>query len=75
MKVILLEDVNKIGKKGEIKEVKDGYAHNFLFAKKLAVPATKQNLDAVDKQKDLKEEVQKKNLKQALDNRLLKSLS
>ncbi len=67
MKVILLEDVNKIGKKGEIKEVKDGYAHNFLFAKKLAVPATKQNLDAVEKEKDLKEEEEKKKKKQALE--------
>ena len=64
MKVILLEDVNKIGKKGEIKEVKDGYAHHFLFAKKLAVPATKQNLDAVDRQRFKRKEA-KKNLKQA----------
>ena len=40
MKVILLQDVKKIGKKGEIKDVADGYARNFLLAKSLAEVAT-----------------------------------
>ncbi len=40
MKVILLDDVKKVGKKGEMVEVSDGYASNFLFKKKLAVAAT-----------------------------------
>ena len=45
MKVILTQDVKKIGKKGEIINASDGYAKNFLFPKKLAVPADAQNLN------------------------------
>lgn len=40
MKVILLTDVKKVGKKGEIVDVADGYAQNFLIPKRLASPAT-----------------------------------
>ena len=39
MKVILTADVDKLGKSGELREVADGYARNFLLARKLAVPA------------------------------------
>ena len=42
MEVLLLEDVKGSGKKGDIVKVADGYAKNFLFVKKLAVPATAQ---------------------------------
>ena len=42
MKVILTQDVRKIGRKFETKEVADGFARNFLFPKKLAEPATKE---------------------------------
>ena len=45
MKVILLEDVKSVGKKGELVNASDGYAKNFLFPKKLAVEATKSNLN------------------------------
>ena len=41
MKVILLQDVKPIGKKGDVAEVNDGYAKNFLIPKKMAVMATK----------------------------------
>ncbi len=40
MKVILTSDVESLGKSGELKDVTDGYARNFLLARKLAVPAT-----------------------------------
>lgn len=45
MKVILLEDVKKLGKKGELINASDGYARNFLFPKKLAVEATKSSMN------------------------------
>ena len=45
MKVILKEDVAKLGKKGDIIEVSDGYGRNFLLPKNLALPATKANLN------------------------------
>ncbi len=40
MKVILTADVDKLGKSGELKDVAEGYARNYLLARKLAVPAT-----------------------------------
>lgn len=56
MKIILLQDIKKIGKKGEIKDVSDGYARNFLLAKKLAKLATTGAVTIA------KQEVQKKQL-------------
>ena len=44
MKVILLDDVTKVGRRGEVREVSDGYARNFLIPKKLALSATAGNL-------------------------------
>ena len=44
MKVILLTDVKSVGKRGQIVNASDGYAVNYLFPKKLAVPADKKNL-------------------------------
>lgn len=50
MKVILLSDVKKLGKKGEIVEVADGYGRNFLLRQKLAVEATKKSMEILDEQ-------------------------
>jgi large subunit ribosomal protein L9 len=44
MKVILTDDVEPIGRRGEVKEVKEGYARNYLLPKKLAIEATSSNL-------------------------------
>ena len=52
MKVILLSDVKNVGKKGDIKEVADGYARNFLLRNKLAVEATKTSIDILQQQND-----------------------
>lgn len=46
MKVILSKEIPKLGRAGDIKEVSDGFARNFLFAKDLAKPATEVNLAA-----------------------------
>ena len=48
MKVILLDDVAKVGRRGEVREVSDGYARNFLLPKKLALTATAGNLKGLD---------------------------
>ena len=47
MKVILQQDVRSKGKKGQLIEVSDGYARNFLFPKKLAVEATADNINTM----------------------------
>lgn len=51
MKVILLENVKSLGKKGEIVNVNDGYARNFILPKKLGVEATNKNLNDLKLQK------------------------
>ena len=51
MKVILLEDVKSLGKKGQIVNVSDGYARNLLLPKKLGVEATPKNLNDLKLQK------------------------
>jgi large subunit ribosomal protein L9 len=48
VKVILLDDVAKLGRRGEVRDVSDGYARNFLLPKKLALTATAGNLKGLD---------------------------
>ena len=52
MQVILLKDIPKVGKKGEVKEVADGYAQNALFPRGLAERATAAKVAAVQKQNE-----------------------
>lgn len=63
MKVILREDVPKIGQAGQEIEVKSGFGRNYLLPRNLAIPATKANLQAIDevrKQKKLREKKQRR---------------
>lgn len=62
MKVILLKDVEKIGNKFDVKEVKNGYARNFLIAKGLAKAATKEALEWLSVQKEIMEKKAEENL-------------
>lgn len=59
MKVILTEDVKALGKKGEIVNVNDGYARNFILAKKLGLEATPKNLNDLKLKKANEEKVAK----------------
>ena len=72
MKVILLENITKIGSIGEIIEVKRGFARNFLIASKKALYASKENIKEVEKikselnKKDLEKKKQAKNIAEKL---------
>ena len=72
MKIVLLENVRKVGSIGEIIDVKRGYARNFLIAQKKALFASKTNIKEVEKIKnDLgKKDQDKKNLAKTIDEKL-----
>lgn len=65
MKVILLEDVKSLGKKGEIVNVSDGYARNFVLPKKLGVEANSANMNDLKLQKANADKVAKEQLEAA----------
>jgi large subunit ribosomal protein L9 len=65
MKVILKENVEKVGRMGDLVEVSSGYARNYLIPKKLAVAATEKNVKALEHEKRLIAERQRKERKAA----------
>lgn len=78
MKVILLEDIKGTGKKGDLVNVSDGYARNFLFPKKKAEEASNSNLNDLKnkqaaKQYQIDQEIERANKnKEDLDNQVIK---
>ena len=67
MTVILLEDVKSLGKKGDVVDVSDGYAKNFLITKKKGVEANSKNLNDLKLKKANDEKVAAQNLQDAKD--------
>jgi len=67
MKVILLEDVKKLGKKGDVVNVAGGHARNFLIPRGLAVEASKGKMNELQRQKEKEAEKRKKEEQKARD--------
>lgn len=65
MKVILLEDVKSLGKKGQVVDVSDGYARNFVIPKKLGMEANSKNMNDLKLQKANEEKIAKEQLEAA----------
>ena len=65
MEIILLEDVKSLGKKGDMVNVSEGYARNFLLKKKMGVEATDKNKNDLKLQKQHEEKVAKEKLEEA----------
>lgn len=65
MKVILIEDVKSLGKKGEVVDVSDGYARNFLLSKKKGLEATPENMNNLKLKKANEDKIAKEKLEEA----------
>ena len=63
MKVVLLKDIENLGKKYDVKEIKDGYARNFLIPKGLVKLATEKNLKWLESQREVIKEESEEELK------------
>ena len=55
MKVILLDDIPKLGRRGEVRDVAEGYARNYLLPHRLVLPASPQNLKQIEQIKEHQE--------------------
>ena len=66
MKVIFINDLKKQGKKGEIKEVKDGYAQNYLIKNGYAIKVTEKNMENYEKEKQEEQAIFESNKEEAL---------
>ena len=69
MKVILLQDVKSLGKKGDLVEVNAGYARNFILPKKLGIEATNKNINDLKLQKAHQDKVAAQQLADAQEER------
>ncbi len=65
MKIILLQDIKSVGKKGDIIDANDGYARNFLIPKKMGVPANAENMNTLKLQKSNEAKVAQEQLEEA----------
>lgn len=65
MKIILLQDVKSVGKKGDIIDANDGYARNFLIPKKMGVPANAENMNTLKLQKSNEAKLAQEQLEEA----------
>ncbi len=72
MKVVLLKDIPGMGKSGEFKEVKDGYARNYLIPRGLAKPATEGEVKRIENEKIMKSH--KEDLTRKKSEQILKTL-
>jgi len=69
MKVIFVKDFEGKSKRGEIKDVKDGYARNYLIPSGYAIPATKENIKFIEERKKIEEIKREKRKKLAIDTK------